>query len=108
MNPTSGRPAMTGRMPKVCMYCGDHYGFIPCVPAQDGRESHGVCHALPCRQRTADDHGVPLEFVQKFFADEDRESAVEAGREAALRRAQGGKAAAPSEACLRKWERGGA
>jgi hypothetical protein len=64
---------MTGRMHKVCMYCGDRYGSIPCVTAQDGRESHGICHALACRQRTADEHGVTLEEVQKIFAAEDRE-----------------------------------
>lgn len=36
---------LSGRMACVCMYCGDHYASKPAAPADDGRETHGVCPA---------------------------------------------------------------
>ena len=36
---------LTGRMPCVCMHCGDTYGSKPCVPEMDGLAMHGVCAA---------------------------------------------------------------
>lgn len=48
---------LTGRMPCVCMYCHDTYGHKPCLPALDGKPSHGICHARECRARYAADMG---------------------------------------------------
>lgn len=41
----SPRPALTGRMPTVCLVCRDTYAVKPCLPAHDGKESHGYCPA---------------------------------------------------------------
>jgi hypothetical protein len=38
-------PQLTGRMPSVCMVCGDTYATKPCVPEHDGKPSHGYCPA---------------------------------------------------------------
>jgi hypothetical protein len=59
-------------MPKVCSYCGDPFGFTPCVPAMDGRESHGVCSA--CEPR------AQAEIDAYFFAGASRDFAAEQGR----------------------------
>ena len=53
---------LTGRMARVCMYCGDEYGQLACAPAQDGKKSHGICHALACREKAAAQFEVPLSF----------------------------------------------
>jgi hypothetical protein len=50
-NTAPAAEALTGRMPSVCMYCGDTYGHKPCLPAQDGQPSHGICSAPECRAR---------------------------------------------------------
>lgn len=34
---------LSGRMPVVCMNCGDTYASKPCEPHLDGVESHGCC-----------------------------------------------------------------
>jgi hypothetical protein len=39
------RPNYTGRMRCVCCACGDTYGYLPCLPEQDGDVSHGHCSA---------------------------------------------------------------
>lgn len=36
---------LTGRMPCVCVHCGETYGAKPCVPEMDGLATHGVCAA---------------------------------------------------------------
>lgn len=40
------RPPL-GRLARVCLSCGDTYGYLPCPPAQDGAVTHGFCDA--CR-----------------------------------------------------------
>lgn len=54
-------PPLTGRMPSVCMYCGDTYGYKPCLPEMDGQASHGVCHAAACQARL--DADFPVRFT---------------------------------------------
>lgn len=36
---------LTGRMTTVCSYCEQPYKLTPCVAANDGLETHGVCDA---------------------------------------------------------------
>lgn len=55
----------TGRLARVCMYCHETYGYLPCAPEQDGRQSHGICHALACRERAAAQFEVPLSFFDR-------------------------------------------
>lgn len=44
MTPTTNNlPPLTGRMIRRCMLCKDDYGRVPCIPAMDGKETHGLC-----------------------------------------------------------------
>ena len=36
-------PEWTGTMKRICMSCGTQYGTKPCLPAHDGKLTHGFC-----------------------------------------------------------------
>ena len=44
---------------RVCSYCGQGYGWTPCVPKMDGQESHGCCPK--CEPRMRREMGLPPE-----------------------------------------------
>ena len=56
---------LSGRMIRVCMYCKQSYGFVPCTPEQDGKETHGICEARECRAQMSADFGY-LTFRSKI------------------------------------------